>query len=78
MITGYAHKHKSVRCFALALLVAFAFRAAAAFAGFEELGWRGFAFDSLQSRHSYLEASLIVGVFWFLLSQRQVPAGAQA
>ena len=28
-------------------------------ATFEELGWRGYAFDSLQSRYNYLTASII-------------------
>ena len=31
-------------------------------ATFEELGWRGYAFDSLQSRFSYFKASVIFGV----------------
>ncbi len=35
-------------------------------AGFEELGWRGYAFDSLQSRHTYFKASLIFSVLWSL------------
>lgn len=35
-------------------------------AGFEELGWRGYAFDSLQSRHTYFTASLIFSVLWSL------------
>ncbi len=30
----------------------------------EEPGWRGYAADELQSRHSALSASLIVGVVW--------------
>jgi membrane protease YdiL (CAAX protease family) len=33
-------------------------------AGFEELGWRGYAFDSLQSRFSYLKAAIIFSVLW--------------
>ncbi len=33
-------------------------------ATFEELGWRGYAFDSLQSRYGYLKASLIFGILW--------------
>ena len=33
-------------------------------ATFEELGWRGYAFDSLQSRFNYLTASLLFGVLW--------------
>jgi hypothetical protein len=35
-------------------------------AGFEELGWRGYAFDSLQSRYTYFTASLIFGILWSL------------
>jgi uncharacterized protein len=35
-------------------------------AGFEELGWRGYAFDSLQSRYTYLKASIIFGILWSL------------
>ncbi|AKB85397.1 MmRce1 family CPBP family CAAX prenyl protease [Methanococcoides methylutens] len=35
-------------------------------AGFEELGWRGYAFDSLQSRHTYFKASLIFSILWSL------------
>ncbi|WP_292470532.1 MmRce1 family CPBP family CAAX prenyl protease [Methanolobus sp.] len=35
-------------------------------ASFEELGWRGYAFDSLQSRHTYFTASLIFSVLWSL------------
>ncbi|WP_406661379.1 MmRce1 family CPBP family CAAX prenyl protease [Methanolobus sp. ZRKC3] len=35
-------------------------------AGFEELGWRGYAFDSLQSRYTYFTASLIFSVLWSL------------
>jgi len=31
---------------------------------FEELGWRGYAFDSLQSRFSYFTASLIFSFLW--------------
>lgn len=33
---------------------------------FEELGWRGYAFDSLQSRYTYLKASVIFGILWSL------------
>jgi uncharacterized protein len=33
---------------------------------FEELGWRGYAFDSLQSRSGYLKATLLFGVLWSL------------
>jgi uncharacterized protein len=33
---------------------------------FEELGWRGYAFDSLQSRYTYLTASVIFGILWSL------------
>ena len=35
-------------------------------ASFEELGWRGYAFDSLQSRHTYFKASLIFSILWSL------------
>ncbi len=35
-------------------------------AGFEELGWRGYAFESLQSRYSYFMASIIFGILWSL------------
>ena len=35
-------------------------------ATFEELGWRGYAFDSLQSKFSYFKASLIFSVLWSL------------
>lgn len=35
-------------------------------ATFEELGWRGYAFDSLQSRYSLFKASIIFGIFWSL------------
>ena len=35
-------------------------------ATFEELGWRGYAFDSLQSNFSYFKASLIFSVLWSL------------
>jgi membrane protease YdiL (CAAX protease family) len=35
-------------------------------ATFEELGWRGYAFDSLESRYTYLTASVIFGVLWSL------------
>ena len=33
-------------------------------ATFEELGWRGYAFDSLQSRYSFLKASLVFSMLW--------------
>ncbi len=33
-------------------------------AGFEELGWRGYAFDSLQSRFSNFKASLYFSILW--------------
>ncbi|NPE29489.1 CPBP family intramembrane metalloprotease [Methanococcoides sp. SA1] len=33
---------------------------------FEELGWRGYAFDSLHSRYTYLKASVIFGILWSL------------
>jgi membrane protease YdiL (CAAX protease family) len=33
---------------------------------FEELGWRGYGFESLQCRHTYLVASLIFSVLWAL------------
>ncbi len=33
---------------------------------FEELGWRGYAFDSLQSRYTYLVASIIFSILWSL------------
>ena len=35
-------------------------------ATFEELGWRGYAFDSLQSRYNYFAASIIFSIFWSL------------
>ena len=35
-------------------------------AGFEELGWRGYAFDSLHSRYNYFMASIIFGILWSL------------
>lgn len=35
-------------------------------ATFEELGWRGYAFDSLQSRFSYFTASFIFSILWSL------------
>jgi membrane protease YdiL (CAAX protease family) len=35
-------------------------------ATFEELGWRGYAFDSLQSRFSYFTASIIFSILWSL------------
>lgn len=33
---------------------------------FEELGWRGYAFDSLQNRHTYFMASIIFSILWSL------------
>lgn len=33
-------------------------------ATFEELGWRGYAFDSLQSRYNYFTAALVFSVLW--------------
>lgn len=33
---------------------------------FEELGWRGYAFDSLQSRYNYFTASIIFSILWSL------------
>lgn len=33
-------------------------------ATFEELGWRSYAFDSLQSRYNYFKASLIFSILW--------------
>lgn len=35
-------------------------------ASFEELGWRGYAFDSLQSRYTYFTASLLFSILWSL------------
>jgi uncharacterized protein len=35
-------------------------------ATFEELGWRGYAFNSLLSRFNFFKASLIFGVLWSL------------
>jgi membrane protease YdiL (CAAX protease family) len=35
-------------------------------ATFEELGWRGYAFDSLQSRYNYFSASIIFSMLWSL------------
>lgn len=35
-------------------------------AGFEELGWRGYAFDSLQSRYNFFTASIIFSILWSL------------
>ncbi len=35
-------------------------------AAFEELGWRGYAFDSLQSRFTLFTASIVFGLLWSL------------
>lgn len=35
-------------------------------ATFEELGWRGYAFDSLQSKYNFFTASLLFSVLWSL------------
>ncbi|WP_366924031.1 CPBP family intramembrane metalloprotease [Metallumcola ferriviriculae] len=35
-------------------------------ASFEELGWRGYAFDSLQSRYSIFTASITFSILWSL------------
>lgn len=35
-------------------------------AAFEELGWRGYAFDSLQSRYNYLTAAILFSILWSL------------
>lgn len=35
-------------------------------ASFEELGWRGYAFDSLLNRRSYFSASLLFSILWSL------------
>ncbi len=35
-------------------------------ASFEELGWRGYAFDSLQSRYNLFTASIMFGILWSL------------
>ncbi len=35
-------------------------------ASFEELGWRGYAFDSLSSKFNYFKASLIFSILWSL------------
>jgi membrane protease YdiL (CAAX protease family) len=35
-------------------------------ATFEELGWRGYAFDSLQSRCNYLTATILFSLLWSL------------
>jgi uncharacterized protein len=31
---------------------------------FEELGWRGYAFDSLNSRYTYFKAALVFSILW--------------
>jgi multimeric flavodoxin WrbA/membrane protease YdiL (CAAX protease family) len=41
-------------------------------AGFEELGWRGYAFDSLQGRFNYLKASIVFSILWSLWHFPQV------
>ena len=33
-------------------------------AGFEELGWRGYAFDSLQNRYRFFTASVVFSILW--------------
>ncbi|AKB79620.1 hypothetical protein MSHOH_3137 [Methanosarcina horonobensis HB-1 = JCM 15518] len=33
---------------------------------FEELGWRGYGFESLQSRHTFFTASIVFGILWSL------------
>lgn len=35
-------------------------------ASFEELGWRGYAFDSLQSKYNFFTSSIIFGILWSL------------
>jgi membrane protease YdiL (CAAX protease family) len=35
-------------------------------AGFEELGWRGYAFDSLHARYTFFQASILFSVLWSL------------
>lgn len=35
-------------------------------ASFEELGWRGYAFDSLHSRFTFFKAALIFSILWSL------------
>ena len=35
-------------------------------AALEELGWRGYAFDSLESRFGFVRAALVFGVLWSL------------
>jgi len=35
-------------------------------ATFEELGWRGYAFESLESRYNFLTASIIFSILWSL------------
>ncbi|MBN1328308.1 MAG: CPBP family intramembrane metalloprotease [Candidatus Heimdallarchaeota archaeon] len=32
----------------------------------EEFGWRGYALDKLQKRHSTLTSSIVIGIFWSL------------
>ncbi|WP_440945428.1 MmRce1 family CPBP family CAAX prenyl protease [Methanosarcina sp. T3] len=33
---------------------------------FEELGWRGYGFESLQSRHTFFTASVVFSILWSL------------
>ncbi|WP_048130495.1 MULTISPECIES: MmRce1 family CPBP family CAAX prenyl protease [unclassified Methanosarcina] len=33
---------------------------------FEELGWRGYGFESLQSRHTFFTASIVFSILWSL------------
>jgi len=35
-------------------------------ASLEELGWRGYAFDSLLSRHTFFKASILFSILWAL------------
>lgn len=35
-------------------------------AGLEELGWRGYAFDSLSSRHTFFKTAIIFSILWSL------------